>query len=68
MSDKIDVDKVIKHWMDTSDEDFQTMLSLYNSKSYGWALFMGHLTIEKLLKAIMNKQITQKSTVKTILK
>ena len=35
----IDVDKIVKHWIETSDEDFQTMISLYHSKSYGWALF-----------------------------
>ena len=27
------------------------MLSLFNSKSYGWCLFLGHISIEKLLKA-----------------
>jgi len=47
----IDVDKIVKHWIDTSDEDFKTMLSLYDSKSYGWSLFLGHIAIEKLLKA-----------------
>jgi hypothetical protein len=36
----IDVDKIVKYWIDTSDEDFQTMLSLYDSKSYGWSLFL----------------------------
>jgi HEPN domain-containing protein len=54
MSDQnsdIDVDKVVKHWIDTSDEDFQTMLSLFDSKSYGWSLFLGHISVEKLLKA-----------------
>jgi len=45
----IDVDKIVKHWVETSEEDFQTMLSLYHSKSYGWALFLGHISIEKLL-------------------
>ncbi len=48
----IDVDKIVKHWVETSDEDFQTMLSLYHSKSYGWSLFLGHISIEKLLKAV----------------
>ncbi|RPH33639.1 MAG: HEPN domain-containing protein [Bacteroidales bacterium] len=48
----IDLDKVVKHWIETSDEDFQTMLSLYDSKSYGWALFLGHISVEKLLKAV----------------
>ncbi len=48
----IDVDKIVRHWIETSDEDFQTMLSLFNSKSYGWSLFLGHISIEKLLKAV----------------
>ena len=47
----IDIDKIVKHWIDTSDEDFLTMLSLYDSKSYGWSLFLGHISVEKLLKA-----------------
>ena len=47
----IDVDKIVKHWIDTSEDDFQTMLSLFDSKSYGWSLFLGHISIEKLLKA-----------------
>ena len=46
-----DVDKIVKHWIETSDEDFRTMLSLFDSKSYGWSLFLGHILIEKLLKS-----------------
>ena len=54
----IDVDKIVKHLIETSDEDYQTMLSLYDSKSYGWSLFLGHITIEKLLKAVyVNKKL-----------
>lgn len=49
---KIDFDKIVKHWIETSDADFQTMLSLYDSKSYGWSLFLGHISVEKLLKAV----------------
>jgi len=48
----IDVEKIVKHWIDTSDDDFQTMLSLYNSNSYSWSLFLGHISVEKLLKAV----------------
>lgn len=48
---KIDVEKVVKHWISTSDDDYKTMLSLYKSKSYGWSLFIGHISVEKLLKA-----------------
>jgi HEPN domain-containing protein len=28
------------------------MLDLFESKSYSWALFLGHISIEKLLKAL----------------
>ena len=48
----IDVQKIINHWIETSDSDFQTMQTLYKTKKYNWALFLGHITLEKLLKAL----------------
>jgi len=51
-----DKDKLIKHWIESSDEDFETMMVLYESKKYSWALFVGHLMIEKLLKALFVKE------------
>ena len=57
----IDVDRIVKHWIETSEEDFQTMISLYHSKSYGWALFLGHISIEKLLKAVYVKKYKKHS-------
>lgn len=47
----IDADKIVRYWLDSSEEDFSTMLNLFNSKSFTWSLFLGHLCIEKLLKA-----------------
>lgn len=55
----IDVDKIVKHWIETSDDDFNTMLTLYNSKSYGWSLFLGHISTEKLLKALYVKRFEE---------
>jgi HEPN domain-containing protein len=55
----IEVDKIVKHWIETSDEDFTTMLILYNSKSFGWSLFIGHISIEKLLKALYVKRFME---------
>lgn len=52
----IDVDKIVKHWIETSDDDFNTMLTLYDSKSFGWSLFLGHISTEKLLKALYVKR------------
>ncbi|GHT80016.1 hypothetical protein FACS189467_0980 [Bacteroidia bacterium] len=45
------VDNIVKHWVETSEDDFKMMLSLLESKQYSWALFLGHLVLEKLLKA-----------------
>ena len=53
---QINIDKHIKHWTETSDDDFSTMLVLFKSKKYNWALFMGHIAIEKLLKAYFVKK------------
>jgi len=53
---QLDIDKIVTHWIETSDDDFNTMLILFESKSYHWALFMGHIAIEKLLKAFIVKQ------------
>ena len=47
----LDKDKLIKHWIDSSDDDFETMLAMFESKRLVWSLFIGHLMIEKLLKA-----------------
>ena len=55
----IDVDKIVKHWVETSDDDFNTMLTLYNSKSFSWALFLGHISTEKLLKALYVKRFRE---------
>jgi HEPN domain-containing protein len=53
---QLEIDKIVQHWTETSDDDFHTMLILFRSKAYHWALFMGHIAIEKLLKARFVKQ------------
>jgi HEPN domain-containing protein len=55
----VDVEKIVRHWIETSDDDFNTMLVLYKSKSYGWSLFLGHISIEKLLKALYVKRFRE---------
>ncbi|MDN5291003.1 MAG: hypothetical protein PWQ06_1242 [Anaerophaga sp.] len=55
----IDVDRIVKHWIETSDDDFNTMLTLYNSKSFSWSLFIGHISTEKLLKALYVKRFRE---------
>lgn len=48
---KIDIEKLVKYWIESSDDDFDTMMSMFEIKRYSWSLFVGHLMIEKLLKA-----------------
>jgi HEPN domain-containing protein len=50
-----DTDKMIKYWVDSSDEDFETMITLFENRRYNWSLFIGHLMIEKLLKSLYVK-------------
>lgn len=46
---------LIAYWKESSEIDFQTMLHLMEKGDYTWALFIGHLVIEKLLKAFYAK-------------
>ncbi|MFO8023279.1 MAG: HEPN domain-containing protein, partial [Perlabentimonas sp.] len=39
------------YWKESSDQNYVTMNNLLKSKDYSWALFIGHLVLEKLLKA-----------------
>lgn len=57
MEDKpIDTEKIAGYWISSSDKDFRTMQNLFESKDFHWALFLGHLVIEKLLKAKIVQQ------------
>jgi len=51
----IDEDKLIKYWSESSDEDYETMIIMFRNRRYNWSLFIGHLMIEKLLKALYVK-------------
>ena len=56
---QLDIDKIVNHWIETSDDDFKTMLTLFRSNIYHWALFMGHISLEKLLKAYLVRKNQQ---------
>jgi HEPN domain-containing protein len=55
----MDNEYVIAHWIESSERDFKTMTDLFVTKNNNWALFMGHLVIEKLLKALYVKNINE---------
>jgi len=51
---------LMHHWIETADNDYETMKSLYDTKHYNWCLFIGHLVIEKYLKGLYAKLNVQK--------
>ena len=49
------VQEVVKYWLTASKEDFESAEILFQNKKYHHALFFCHLSIEKMLKAIIVK-------------
>jgi len=47
----MEINEHIKFWIDSSEDDFQAMNHLFEKGDYTWSLFIGHLVLEKLLKA-----------------
>jgi HEPN domain-containing protein len=56
-NERIDIERIVNHWILRSDQDFITMMNLFKSNDYHWSLFIGHLVIERLLKAFVVKEI-----------
>ena len=50
-----DVDKTIKYWLESAAYDPETGKSLLEIERFPYALFFGHLAIEKALKALVVK-------------
>ncbi len=57
MSEEFNSEKLIDYWVNTSEKDFKTMQDLYKTKNNTWSLFMGHLALEKLAKALYVKKV-----------
>ena len=47
--------ELVEYWIQSSDRDYESMIKNYESEQYTWALFIGHLVLEKLLKGIFAK-------------
>ena len=56
---KINTNALFEYWIKSSDNDYQTMIDLFKSKHYHWSLFVGHLVIEKLAKAVYLKKTSK---------
>jgi HEPN domain-containing protein len=54
-----EIDKTINYWLDGAAYDLETGRSLLESKRFPYALFFGHLSLEKVLKALVVKATRQ---------
>jgi HEPN domain-containing protein len=51
----------IQYWVESAENDLSVADVLFNSGKYDWCLFIGHLVIEKKLKALFvqkNNELT----------
>jgi HEPN domain-containing protein len=42
----------INYWRESAQHDLESAKDIFNSGRYDWCLFVGHLALEKILKAI----------------
>jgi HEPN domain-containing protein len=52
---KFDVEKTVQYWFEGAEYDMGVAGAMYEKGKYPYALFMGHLSLEKLLKALVVK-------------
>jgi HEPN domain-containing protein len=48
----------VQYWLNRSQRDIETAKSMFRSKHFDWSLFVAHLAVEKILKAlwVMNNE------------
>lgn len=51
-----DVKKTVSYWVEGGEYDLGVATAMLKAKKYPYALFMGHLALEKLLKALVVKK------------
>jgi HEPN domain-containing protein len=49
----MDIQKVVEYWTKSAQDDLPVTIHLFASKDYHYALFFGHLYLEKLMKALI---------------
>lgn len=45
------IEEHIQFWMDSAADDLDTAETLFSAEKFDWCLFLGHLVLEKALKA-----------------
>lgn len=55
----MDQKAIIDYWISEAEESLHVAEHLFEKKDYSYALFFGHLSVEKILKAILSKITSQ---------
>lgn len=59
------IDDHIRYWLDSAEHDWDTAENLFLAGKYDWCLFIGHLVLEKTLKAVFVQDNDNKLPPKT---
>jgi HEPN domain-containing protein len=49
------IEEQVKYWLDLAESDIPVVDSLFEKNHYMWSLFVGHLILEKMLKAFFTR-------------
>jgi HEPN domain-containing protein len=55
----MDTRRIIQSWLDAAGRDWDVAKNLFKLKHYAYSLFFCHLTVEKLLKALVVQNTSQ---------
>ena len=59
MEDEIkNIDVLVNHWRESSEQNYATMLNLIKTKEFSWALFLGSFSNRKTPKSIIYQDFT----------
>jgi HEPN domain-containing protein len=59
------INEHIRYWLNSADHDLDTAESLFSAEKFDWCLFLGHLVLEKGLKAFYVKDNQNRMPPKT---
>ena len=51
--------EIIDFWASEAEESLRVAKHLFEKKDYSYALFFGHLAVEKIIKAVLVKNTNQ---------
>lgn len=61
----MEINEHIRYWFNSADHDLDTAESLFSAGKFDWCLFLGHLVLEKGLKAFYVKDNQNRMPPKT---